>query len=352
MKDKDKRFGVPKIDRLFVPVPHELVLDHRVSSSAHRLWGGLHICAWHKLPPDPDRLAELMHTTRRSVFRWLAELEEYHWMERFRSLDSEERYLLKTSVDEAKDSLTLAKIRAALAIGATLDDIRALLDASTSDKNGTGDKNGTRGDISITGSDKRITPGDRNGTLDANLQLPKAMKYATQNHESHEKSHKTPPTPAHASRNGVGGGPGASITETELYLIESHINPSVARELGDLPLDRVRPLVEQKKAAGSRLGGIVNALRVLRGKLSQPVQSDSADREAAALARMQQIRARVEAIAPPDASELDKQYLMLYLDEEGLTEAEALNKLHAHHDCEEIVQVSEEDHREQGRKRR
>jgi hypothetical protein len=102
MKDKDKRFGVPKIDRLFVRIPHELVLDQRISSSAHRLWEGVHICAWHKLPPDPDRLAELMHTTRRSVFRWLAELEEYHWMERFRSLDSEERYLLKTSVDEGR----------------------------------------------------------------------------------------------------------------------------------------------------------------------------------------------------------------------------------------------------------
>src|SRR5262245_6644326 len=142
MKDKDKRFGVPKIDRLFVPVPHELVLDHRVSSSAHRLWGGLHICAWHKLPPDPDRLAELMHTTRRSVFRSLAELEENHWMERCRSLDSEERTLHSTSVDEAEVSLTLAKIRAALDIGATLDDIRALLDATASDKNVAGDKIG------------------------------------------------------------------------------------------------------------------------------------------------------------------------------------------------------------------
>jgi hypothetical protein len=146
MKDKDKRFGVPKIDRLFVPVPHELVLDHRVSSSAHRLWEGLHICAWHKFPPDPDRLAEMMHTTRRSVFRWLAELEEYRWMERFRSLDSEERYLFKTSVDEAQDSLTLAKIRAALDGGATLDAIRALLDATMSDKNVT--------------SDKKVTPQD------------------------------------------------------------------------------------------------------------------------------------------------------------------------------------------------
>jgi hypothetical protein len=81
----------------------------------------------------------------------------------------------------------------------------------------------------------------------------------------------------------------------------------------------------------------VNALRALQGKLSQPVQSDSVDREAAALAHTQQIRARVEAIAPPDASELDKQYLMLYLDDEALTEAEALNRLRTHRDCEEVV---------------
>jgi hypothetical protein len=333
MKDKDKRFGVPKIDHLFVPVPHELVLDHRVSSSAHRLWEGLHICAWHKFPPDPDRLAELMHATRRSVFRWLAELEEYHWMERFRSLDSEERYLLKTSVDEAQDSLTLAKIRAALDSGATLDDIRALLGAMASNKNGTGDKNGTGadfvtdGDRNVTASDKRITPSDQNGTRDAHLQPPKAMKSRTQNHENHEKSHEIPPTPAHTSRNGVGGGPHDSVTETELYLIESHINPSVACELGDLPLDRVRPVVEQKKALGSQPGGIVNALRALRSKLEQPEQREAIDRDAAALARTEQIKARVEVIAPPDASDLDRQYLMLYLDEEGLTEAEALNKL-------------------------
>lgn len=336
MKHKDKRFGVPKIDRLFVPVPHELVLDHRVSSSAQRLWEGLHICAWHKFPPDPDRLAELMHTTRRSVFRWLAELEEYRWMERFRSLDSEERYLLKTSVDEAQDSLTLAKIRAALDGGATLDDIRALLDATTgdkigtSDKFGTGDQHGTRGDISITASDKRITVGDQFGTPDASLQLPKGMKRRTQNHENHEKSHENPPPPARASTNG-GGGHSDFATETELYLIENDINPRVAHELGELPLERVRPVVEQKKAAGSQQGGIVNALRALRGKLSQPTPSDAAETETAKVARIHELSMRVAALAPPDASDLDKQYLMLYLDEEGLTEVEALNKLRARH---------------------
>jgi hypothetical protein len=336
MKDKDKRFGVPKIDRLFVPVPHELVLDHRVSSSAQRLWEGLHICAWHKFPPDPDRLAELMHTTRRSVFRWLAELEEYRWMERFRSLDSEERYLLKTSVDEAQDSLTLAKIRAALDGGATLDDIRALLDAKmgdkngTSDKNGTGAKNGTRGDKSITTSDKRITPGDRFGTDDTSLEHPKGMKRRTQSHESHEKTHERPPPPARANADG-GGGHSDVATETELYLIENDINPRVAHELGELPLDRVRPVVERKRAAGSQPGGIVNALRALRGKLAQPAPGDVSGQEATALDRTRELRARVEAIASPDASDLDKQYLMLYLDEEGLTEAAALNKLRARH---------------------
>ena len=166
------------------------------------------------------------------------------------------------------------------------------------------------------------------------------MKRATQNHENYEKSHETPP-PVPPSSNGAGGGSHGSATETELFLIERHINPGVARELGDLPLDRVRPLVEQKKAAGSQPGGIVNALRALRGKLSQPVQSDSLDREAAARARVEHLRARVEAIAPSGASEIDKQYLMLYLDEEALTEAEALTRLRARHDHEDSLQVGQ-----------
>ena len=66
-----------------------------------------------------------------------------------------------------------------------------------------------------------------------------------------------------------------------------------------------------------------------RGKLSQPGPSDASESEAARVAHTHDLVARVAAIAPPDASDLDKQYLMLYLDEEGLTEAESLNKLQA-----------------------
>jgi hypothetical protein len=88
-------------------------------------------------------------------------------------------------------------------------------------------------------------------------------------------------------------------------------------------------VVDQKKAAGSQPEGIVNALRALQGKLSQPSSSDASESQAAKVARTHELMMRVKAIAPPDASELDKQYLMLYLDEEGLTEVEALNKLRA-----------------------
>lgn len=67
------------------------------------------------------------------------------------------------------------------------------------------------------------------------------------------------------------------------------------------------------------------------GKLSQPGPSNISESEAANVAHTHELVARVAAIAPPDASDLEKQYLMLYLDEEGLTEAEALNKLWARH---------------------
>ena len=142
----------------------------------------------------------------------------------------------------------------------------------------------------------------------------------------HDPNHDPPPPEQNAANPGGVGGPSA----TTLYLQEvTDINTSVTEEFGDLPFDRVKALVEQKRRAGSQDGGIVIALRALRKRLerdaisrAQPHQDTHRDRDA----EVEAIKAQAQAIAPPDADELDIQWLMVYL-EEGASNDEALQML-------------------------
>jgi hypothetical protein len=142
----------------------------------------------------------------------------------------------------------------------------------------------------------------------------------------HDPNHDPPPPERNATNLGGVGGPSA----TTLYLQEvTDINTSVTEEFGDLPLDRVKALVEQKRRAGSQDGGIVIALRALRKRLerdvinmAQPSQDTHCDRNA----EVEAIKAQAQAIAPPDADELDIQWLMVYL-EEGASNDESLQML-------------------------
>ena len=107
------------------------------------------------------------------------------------------------------------------------------------------------------------------------------------------------------------------------------INTSVTEEFGDLPFDRVKALVEQKRRAGSQDGGIVIALRALRKRLERDAVSKAEppqDTHRNRMAEIEAIKAQAQAIAPLDAEELDIQWLMVYL-EEGANNDEALQML-------------------------
>lgn len=73
-------------DSLFAPAPHELITDPNVSPPAFRLWCILHKRAWMREPPDVPELAKDMAQagqappTRRSIYRWLGELESAGWL--------------------------------------------------------------------------------------------------------------------------------------------------------------------------------------------------------------------------------------------------------------------------------
>jgi hypothetical protein len=73
-------------DRLFAPAPHGLIADEDLSYAAFRLWCVLHRLAWLREPPEIDRLCQEMRQgerapDRRSVYRWLSELESHGWLD-------------------------------------------------------------------------------------------------------------------------------------------------------------------------------------------------------------------------------------------------------------------------------
>ncbi|MEN9937237.1 MAG: hypothetical protein RLZZ387_3816 [Chloroflexota bacterium] len=177
----------------------------------------------------------------------------------------------------------------------------------------------------------------RKGRFTASGQ-PKRLSEPPPNHEPTWNHDHDPPPPEAANHVDSGGG---GMSETALFLMnEVDVNPRVAAELGDLPLNRVRELVARKRRSGSRSGGIVNALRALQTQLplspaqEHEAQQEHSDRSEAALER------RARGIAPSDITELEMQYLLLYL-EEGASDDEALQRLQAQRDDEPLMSVEE-----------
>ena len=94
------------IDRLFALAPHDLIADVHISPPAFRLWCVLHMMIWLHEPPDMERLQERMNAadppTRRSIYRWLGELEAAGWLEWQRSPGKSgvnDRFALKTKAE-------------------------------------------------------------------------------------------------------------------------------------------------------------------------------------------------------------------------------------------------------------
>ncbi|MBP1464362.1 hypothetical protein EYB53_001455 [Candidatus Chloroploca sp. M-50] len=137
--------GFPRLggDELFVPASHVLIIDRQVSHPAFRLWCVLHRLWFLHEPPVMERLQTLMGTlgpssatkeatwqpaTRRSIERWLTELEQAGWLIWARRGDTTRRYHLRTHARSATDTAVLSELRTLLNSGkATLAEVQALL---------------------------------------------------------------------------------------------------------------------------------------------------------------------------------------------------------------------------------
>jgi hypothetical protein len=410
--------STPRIsgDERFVPASHVLVSDRQVSHPAFRLWCVLHRLWFLHEPPAMELLQELMGTyvevkeesdqpapkgkrrdrpkvwqpaSRRSIERWLCELEGAGWLVWARREEPSRRYHLRTSAKSAGDAAVLRELRALLNSGAaTLADVQSLLGATTAawSRNET---NGLKEDDATPESHPQLpllteddqdaaqaTAGSHDATsgshgpgysgpdTPAGSQHTISLSYGTTtgshkatagSHEATAESHDailpshqragegvlTPeknglkheihqirdlpteitPPPAPASVEGGGGG---GPTATERYLLRAGFNAKVAHEFRSLDLAAVQADAERRRELGQGLGAMVTAWRV------EPPQAlaESGGVVSAIAARAASAKAEALAIAPPDASALEIQYLALDI-EDGTLPAAALANLQA-----------------------
>lgn len=404
--------GTPRIsgDERFVPASHVLVSDRQVSHPAFRLWCVLHRLWFLHEPPAMELLQELMGTyvevkqeedeptpkakrrdrpkvwqpaSRRSIERWLCELEAAGWLVWARREEPSRRYHLRTSATSAGDAAVLRELRTLLNSGAaTLAEVQSLLGATTASTNyddatleshpqlpllAEGDWNAAQATAgspvatsgshgpehsepdATTGSPHAIssshgttsgsheaTAGSHEATTESHDAILPSHGQAAEDvltrqknglkHEIHQipdlPTEITPPPPA-APVSGEGDG-GGGPTATERYLLRAGFSAKAAHEFRGLELAAVQADVERRRELGQGLGAMVTAWRV------EPPQvlTESGGVVSAIAARAASAKAEALAIAPPDASALEIQYLALDL-EDGALPAAALANLQA-----------------------
>lgn len=130
----------------------------------------------------------------------------------------------------------------------------------------------------------------------------------------------TPPPSAPGTGSGGGGGP----TDTTRYLLQQGFSARAAHEFGHLDINALRGDLERRRGFGQGNGAIVTAWRV------EPPRAQGAEtaRLAVMATRATDAKAQALAIAPPDVTPLEIQYLALDL-EEGASAQVALNNLAA-----------------------
>lgn len=396
--------SLPRVsgDELFVPASHVLITDRQVSHPAFRLWCVLHRLWFLHEPPVMELLQELMGTiitdkatqaeawqpaTRRSIERWLTELEQAGWLVWARRGETTRRYHLRTSARSATDTAVLTELRTLLNSGkATLAEVQALLNltpplpadatpesqgsipgshqdaeqatVATSDATpgsyAAGDdatgraqplasweagttveshdpilashdttaesQDTTRGSHDATAESHDATPGSHGELAEGVLMRQNQAPYSEilQN-EIHED-----PTPPPATTGAPSGGDGGGLTATERFLLREGFSTRAAREFRDLDRSTVQADIERRRGLGQGIGAIVTTWRVEppHAATPEPAASPAITRRATS-AKVQAL-----AIAPPDASPLEIQYLALDL-EEGATTERALANLQA-----------------------
>jgi hypothetical protein len=389
-------------DELFVPASHVLITDRQVSHPAFRLWCVLHRLWFLHEPPVMELLQELMGTTitdkatqaetwqpatRRSIERWLTELEQAGWLIWARRGETTRRYHLRTSARSATDTAVLTELRTLLNSGkATLTEVQALLnqapqlpvDATPESHGSIPGSHQDAEQVTVTTAD--ATSGSHAAGDDATAESqPLASWEAGTTVESHdpilashdataesqdttqgshgataESHHATlrphgelaegvlmrqnqapyneilqneiheDPTPPPAVTGAPAGGDGGGLTATERLLLREGFSTRAAREFRDLDRGTVQADLERRRGLGQGIGAIVTTWRVEppRAATPDPAASPAITRRATSA------KAQALAIAPPDASPLEIQYLALDL-EEGAPMERALANLQA-----------------------
>lgn len=380
-------------DELFVPASHVLITDRQVSHPAFRLWCVLHRLWFLHEPPTMELLQEMMGAaveqkgaptangsrsktgqpaTRRSIERWLTELETAGWLIWTRREETTRRYHLRTSARSATDTAVLTELRTLLnSSKATLADVQALLntapglrddatlpshdsipgshedavagaelrDDATSGSHGPAivGKDATAesqdpilGSHDTTSESQDTTLGSYSATVESQDTTQGSCEWLTQGalvrknglpyieilqNEIHEDPPPSPAAPA------VPGGGGGGPTATERYLLRHGFSTRAAREFRDLDVTAVQTDLERRHALGQGIGAIVTTWRV---EPPQPVATQP-DELSVIARRVASAKAQALAIAPPNASPLEIQYLALDLEEGTPPEAALAN---------------------------
>ncbi len=133
--------------------PHQMCVDEQLSAGAYRVWGVIDFLKRNRIPPEPRTIADLLDVTKRSVERWIAELQAKHWLIWNKNApDPWKRYELRHS--NSNEEIILAQIRALFAAGGA--SIEAIADILQNDTDVNSDTDVKTNDSGVVGFDPTI----------------------------------------------------------------------------------------------------------------------------------------------------------------------------------------------------
>ena len=224
-----------KIKGAWTAIPNKLMLDQRLSRDA-RLLGCLlfmHAANTGKAFPSQEKMAEELGCVRRSIIRWLEELQAAGWVEWRQTMRNNEYTI--TSPEEADSSLNDA-----------LTDVTPVSHGVTPGSHG----DATQRSQGVTlESHSNVTQRSAPLTQESHSSLLDSL--GSDSYKQDSSSSDTIPT-HHPLNDDV-------PTPTELFLQEENLG--VARELRAMPLDLAQRYIADAKGRGASLPAIAKGLR-------------------------------------------------------------------------------------------